>query len=509
MLTLILSASLALAADTWTNVRTGVDYLHRTTGDPLDIYAVRVDLTVPNVGLHASADASGTERGVTGTTFARNADALVSINADWSDGSTPVGLAISDGSLWHSHIPDNTVGGSWGFFACTATKECTIASELPLDQAWWFGSPTLPPYRYFQATGANGNLLIVDGVPWSGCYDSARNPRSAIGLEADGTHLWLVVVDGRSSRSVGMTCDEARALMQDLGCTNAAMLDGGGSSTLVIEGAVKNTPSDGSQRTVSNHIGILYSDTLDPRCAVSSGRWCDGTVISACQGGRFIGTGDCAFYGASCQEDGDYAFCVDYRCPGGDGNGAECSDATHFAYCADGQYSSGDCGAFGLACGTDDDGATCMDSRCAAGPNASFCSDGLFASCADGVYTESACGGGAHCDADAAGAFCADDRCPAEGGVCQGEVFQSCDRGVYAEVDCAATGTVCDEGGCVGLSDDSDPRPGDDSASEDPGDTRPLSTLGGCGCQSTTDPSSLAALLGVALSLGARRRAGR
>jgi hypothetical protein len=44
---LLLSYTLALAGDTWTPIRNGVDYLHRTTAEPQDIYAVRIDLTVP------------------------------------------------------------------------------------------------------------------------------------------------------------------------------------------------------------------------------------------------------------------------------------------------------------------------------------------------------------------------------------------------------------------------------------------------------------------------------
>ncbi len=468
LLPLLALLDAAHAGDTWTPLRTGVDYLHRTTSEPQDIYAVRVDLTVPNVGLHASADASGTERGTNTRTFAESADVLVAINADWSDGSTPVGLAISDGWQWHSHIPDDTLGGTWGYFACTATKDCTIGAELPLDQAWWFTTPTIAPYRYFQAVGANGQLLITDGVALTGCYDSAHNPRSAICLEADGTTLWLVVADGRSGSADGLTCDGTRDLLLGLGCWNAAMLDGGGSSTLVVDGDVKNNPSDGSLRTVANHLGIVYSDTLDGRCTVNNGRWCDGTVISACQGGRYLGSGDCAAYGATCEEDGDYAYCVDYRCPGGSGTGATCLDATRFGACTDGVYGEGDCGAFGLTCGTDASGSACQDPRCAAGPNSGFCLDGeRYASCTGGIYG--------------------------------------------AEVDCAASGLVCDAAaGCVnpdaGTTGDSDPDTDDPDAP--PGDAEvKAGDDGGCGC--ATGGGTNAALVGLgtlSLLVGARRR---
>lgn len=499
----------AHAGDTWKNIRSGVDYLHRTTSGPQDIYAVRVDLTVPNVGLHASADADGTERHTNTSTFADSADVLVAINGDWSDGRTPVGMAISDGSQWHSHITDDTLGGRWGFFACTATKSCTVSAELPLDTAWWFSSPTIAPYRYFQAVGANGEILVSNGAAESGCYDSARNPRSAICLEADGTTLWLLAIDGRTSSAAGMTCDETRDLLLELGCWSGAMLDGGGSTTLVIEGEVKNNPSDGSLRAVANHLGIVYSDTLDARCAVSSGRWCEGTVLGTCQGGRYLGAGDCAAYGAGCEEDGDYAYCVDPRCPDGSGSGARCLDGSSIASCNDGQYSEGDCGVFGLSCGTDAGGSACMDPRCVAGPNSGFCTEsGLYAACAAGVYSEGDCAAyGLECWQGAGTAACADARCPngPDSQACTAEgALDSCVGGVYASRDCAAEGLVCDEaGGCVEEGEGGSLPPGlEDSASEPPGKVTPLDSLRGCGAE-----LGLAALvLPLGTALRARRR---
>lgn len=508
--------AVAFAGDTWTSIRTGVDHLHRTTSEPQDIHAVRIDLTVPNVGLHASAD-SGGERGVTTPTFAASADVLVAINADWSDGYTPVGLAIADGSMWHSHIADDSVGGQWGYFACTATKSCTIGWEEPLDVAWWFASPTIYPYRYYQAVGANGQPLIVDGVSQSGCYDSSDNPRSAVCLDATGTQLWLVVVDGRTSSAAGMTCDETRSLLQEFGCHQAAMLDGGGSSTLVIDGDVVNNPSDGSPRTVSNHFGIVYSDSLDPSCQVSSGGWCEGTVISVCQGGRLIGSGDCAYYGASCAEEGDYAFCVDYRCPDGDPQGRACLDGSNIAACTDGQYGEGDCGVFGLACGTDAGGAACMDSRCEAGPHSAFCTDaGLYAACTDGVYAEGDCAAyGLVCWEDAVTASCVDARCPAgpDGQACAGEVLTACAGGVYAETDCAASGLSCDDSlGCVdpGSVVDSGEDPAEDPTKTGlgPGEQTGLGEVG-CGCASGPPVLGALSLAVAAIATGRARRGSR
>ena len=454
------AASPAAATDTWTAVQPGVDLLHRTASGPQDIHAVRINTSLPNIALRASANVRSAERGVNTQTFARSVGALVAINTDWSDGVTPVGLAMSGGVRWHNHIPDSRLGGHWGFVGCPLHKRCTLDREQPTDVAWWFTEPERAPYRFHEAVGANGILMIQGGVAKTGCFDSARNPRSGLCLEADGTTMWMIAVDGRRSSAIGMTCTEVRDLMLDLGCTDGVMLDGGGSTTLVVEDDVVNTPSDGSLRSVSNHLGVIYNGAADPACRVENGRWCEGTRMRTCQGGQQTADGDCATFGATCQEDGAFAFCVDSRCPGGDGLGAACLDATRIASCNDGGYGEGDCAAFGLSCGEDALGAACQDPRCEAGPHSAFCTaEGQLGACADGVYSAADCPEATACGDSSAGAVCVDDRCPAaDGGACAEAIWQSCAAGVYAEADCAAEGQVCEAalGGCV------EPPTGDD-----------------------------------------------
>jgi len=71
----------------------------------------------------------------------------------------------------------------------------------------------------------------------------ARHPRTAFGAKADGT-LLLVTVDGRRpDESVGMSLPELTDLMLELGSVSAINLDGGGSTTMVIDGRIVNHPS--------------------------------------------------------------------------------------------------------------------------------------------------------------------------------------------------------------------------------------------------------------------------
>ena len=70
---------------------------------------------------------------------------------------------------------------------------------------------------------------------------AGRAPRTAVGFK--GRRLMLVTVDGREPAiSVGMSAAELAKLMRELGCTDAMNLDGGGSTTAWVRGAVVNQP---------------------------------------------------------------------------------------------------------------------------------------------------------------------------------------------------------------------------------------------------------------------------
>ena len=83
-----------------------------------------------------------------------------------------------------------------------------------------------------------------------------RAPRTAVGVKRDGTIL-LLVVDGRSFASSGMTLNELAQYFLRLGAINAVNFDGGGSSAMVVDGRLVNKPSDGKERRVSMGLGVF------------------------------------------------------------------------------------------------------------------------------------------------------------------------------------------------------------------------------------------------------------
>ncbi len=97
--------------------------------------------------------------------------------------------------------------------------------------------------------------------------DDDIHPRTALGFSvASGRQkLFLAVADGRQTHSRGIGLRDLGQLLLFAGAQEALNLDGGGSSTLVVQGkdgipALLNSPWDnrfnGGERAVVNHIGI-------------------------------------------------------------------------------------------------------------------------------------------------------------------------------------------------------------------------------------------------------------
>ncbi|MFD0556335.1 uncharacterized protein DUF2233 [Stackebrandtia endophytica] len=115
-------------------------------------------------------------------------------------------------------------------------------------------------------TAIGGMPIILDGDHLQ-LDDSAGTlaPRTAAGISADGSTVYLAAVDGRASSSVGATLKSLAQIMTTLGAHDAVNFDGGGSTTLVARKpgntatSIRNSPSDGSQRSVSTGLGVFYT----------------------------------------------------------------------------------------------------------------------------------------------------------------------------------------------------------------------------------------------------------
>jgi hypothetical protein len=136
-------------------------------------------------------------------------------------------------------------------------KAVEIQSLAPGEQVelgWDLGWPNV-----METIGGNPTL-VRNGEIFIGKGDTPffrRHPRTGVGFTSDNQVLF-VTVDGRQSGySVGMTPLRFAKLFRSLGATYALNLDGGGSTTMVVNGDVVNRPSGGSQRLVSSALLLL------------------------------------------------------------------------------------------------------------------------------------------------------------------------------------------------------------------------------------------------------------
>jgi exopolysaccharide biosynthesis protein len=107
--------------------------------------------------------------------------------------------------------------------------------------------------------------LIRDGkidITWqeeksSKAFVETRHPRTAVAKLKDGKFL-MITVDGRSEQSAGIGLEDLARLFLELGATDAMNLDGGGSTTMFVDGKVVNKPSDKEgERRVSDAILVF------------------------------------------------------------------------------------------------------------------------------------------------------------------------------------------------------------------------------------------------------------
>ncbi|NLI92528.1 MAG: phosphodiester glycosidase family protein [Peptococcaceae bacterium] len=104
----------------------------------------------------------------------------------------------------------------------------------------------------------NGQIAVDSSSEVSQSQKS--NPRTAIGQISD-LHYIIIVSDGRTSESEGLSLLELAQEFKQRGCTTAYNLDGGGSSTMVFNGKIINNPTDGrnaKEREVSDIVYIGY-----------------------------------------------------------------------------------------------------------------------------------------------------------------------------------------------------------------------------------------------------------
>ncbi len=123
---------------------------------------------------------------------------------------------------------------------------------------------TTPNVEDIKFAIGGGSIILRNGeLALTNIVSKGNEPRTGIAINKENTELMLVTIDGRGSSFKGVTQEMFGAILRDLGAYNAMNLDGGGSTTMAIKpvgdetSQVVNKPSDNSERSVVNAVGVL------------------------------------------------------------------------------------------------------------------------------------------------------------------------------------------------------------------------------------------------------------
>jgi exopolysaccharide biosynthesis protein len=227
------------------------------TVDNTEVYIADIQTDDPSLLMAGLADDTfGRNVSETTSSIAESCGAILAINGDYY-GFRDTGYVMRNGYLYRDTASDDADQEDLVIYddgTMDIVKESDVtAEELEENRA-------IQIYSFGPGLVEDGEIAVDASDEVGKAMTS--NPRTAIGMISEG-HYVMVVSDGRTSESEGLTLEQLAGVMQDLGCTEAYNLDGGGSSTMYFNGEVVNNPTTNgnkiSERKVSDIVYIAES----------------------------------------------------------------------------------------------------------------------------------------------------------------------------------------------------------------------------------------------------------
>lgn len=208
------------------------------------------------------ADASFLKTALAGNTFGRNVgqttseiakanDAILAVNGDYY-GFRDRGFVMREGYLYR----DTVQGDGYEDLVIYEDGRLEVIEEAVSDASALAEAGAVQIFSFGPGLIRSGEITVTEGSEVEQSMQS--NPRTAIGQIGD-LHYLLVVSDGRTEESEGLTLLELAQVMEEYGCQTAYNLDGGGSSTMWFMGEVINHPTNGwrdGERSISDIVYI-------------------------------------------------------------------------------------------------------------------------------------------------------------------------------------------------------------------------------------------------------------
>ena len=197
-------------------------------------------------------DSFGTNVTEATSSIATNNNAILAVNGDYY-GADRSGYVIKNGVIYRntvrsdSEYPDLAIYKDGSFKIIYETE--VTAEELLAD-----GVVNL--FAFGPSLIENSEISVDQNTEVRQAM--TKNPRTAIGI-VDKNHYILVVSDGRTNESEGLSLYELAEVLKEYGVTTAYNLDGGGSSTMYFNGNIVNNPTTNGHRISEREVSdIVY-----------------------------------------------------------------------------------------------------------------------------------------------------------------------------------------------------------------------------------------------------------
>ena len=230
--------------------------LSETTVNSTQVYIADVTVSSSDYLKTAFAqNAFGTNVTAKTSETAADNNAILAVNGDYY-GANSTGYVIRNGVVYRDTVREDSSNGDLAIYKDGSFK-IIYENQISADQLVKDGVVNL--LAFGPALVENGEIAV--GTNEEVGQAMASNPRTAIGI-IDENHYIIVVSDGRTYESKGLSLYQMAEVMKSYGVKTAYNLDGGGSSTLYFNGQVINKPTTGgnriSERAVSDIVYIGY-----------------------------------------------------------------------------------------------------------------------------------------------------------------------------------------------------------------------------------------------------------
>lgn len=217
--------------NTWSHKDNESDiYIRKVRAYNSDVYIAEVKINSALQFKHVYSDNSSSGEKKTVMEMTKNYSPLLAINANgFSEEGLPCGTIGATGKI--DQFVSNKTSLAMDYNGRLHIVKPQTKEELESIKPFWvttFGPTLIENYKNVQKNSTN----------------TASHPRVAIAQKDRPNEFLIIVADGRSLTSKGLTLTELASLFEKEGARVAYNLDGGGSATLVFKGQIINKPSD-------------------------------------------------------------------------------------------------------------------------------------------------------------------------------------------------------------------------------------------------------------------------